>query len=51
MVLAPDVDEFAIWELSRIAEFEKAGRIAAERAVPLIRALVAVAAARRDLQP
>jgi NTE family protein len=48
VVLAPDVDEYAIWELSRIAEFEKAGRVAAERAVPLVRALVAVAEARRE---
>jgi NTE family protein len=47
VVLTPDVDGYAFWELSRIAEFEQAGREAAEAAVPLIRALVAVAAERQ----
>jgi NTE family protein len=30
LVLAPAVDEYAFWELSRIPEFEQAGRAAAE---------------------
>jgi len=47
-VLAPKVDEYAFWELSRMPEFEEAGRVAAEQALPLIRALIAAAAARRD---
>ncbi|PRY21595.1 patatin-like phospholipase family protein [Pseudosporangium ferrugineum] len=47
LTLAPAVDEYAFWELSRITEFEDAGRAAAEDAVPLIRSLVATAAARR----
>ncbi len=41
LVLAPAVDEYACWELSRIPKFEQAGRAAAERALPLMRALVA----------
>ena len=45
---APKVDEYAFWELSRMPEFEEAGRVAAEQALPLIRALIAAAAARRD---
>jgi NTE family protein len=48
LVLAPKVDEYAFWELSRMPEFEEAGRVAAEQALPLIRALIAAAAARRD---
>ena len=48
LVLAPGVDEYAFWELSRMPEFEEAGRVAAEQALPLIRALIAAAAARRD---
>ena len=47
LVLSPTVDEYAFWELSRIAEFEEAGRVAAEQALPLLRALIATAAARR----
>jgi NTE family protein len=49
LLLVPHVDEYAIWDLGRIAEFETAGRRAAERAVPLVRALVDVARARRHL--
>jgi NTE family protein len=48
LVLAPEVDEYAFWELSRIAEFEEAGRAAAEHAVPLLHSLIAAAAARRE---
>jgi NTE family protein len=47
LVISPEVDEFAFWELSRIPEFEQAGREAADRAVPVIRALCAVVEARR----
>ncbi|WP_045741852.1 patatin-like phospholipase family protein [Actinoplanes rectilineatus] len=47
LVLNPEVDEYAFWELSRIPEFEQAGRDAATRALPLLRALVAEAEARR----
>jgi NTE family protein len=47
LVLSPAVDEYAFWELSRIAEFEQAGRTAAEQALPVLRALIATAAARR----
>ncbi len=50
LILTPEVDEYAFWELSRIAEFEDAGRVAAERALPLLRALTQTAAARRDWQ-
>ncbi|MEU4427589.1 patatin-like phospholipase family protein [Actinoplanes sp. NPDC024001] len=50
LVLCPEVDEYAFWELSRIPEFEEAGRAAAERALPLLRALRAAAAARREWQ-
>ncbi len=48
LVLSPAVDEYATWELSRIPEFEEAGRAAAEHALPLLRALTATAAARRE---
>jgi NTE family protein len=48
LVLSPAVDEYAVWELSRIPEFEDAGRVAAEQALPLLRALVDTAAARRE---
>ena len=48
LVLTPKVDEYAFWELSRMPEFEDAGRVAAEQALPVIRALIAAAAARRD---
>jgi NTE family protein len=48
LVLSPTVDEYAFWELSRIAEFEDAGRAAAEQALPLLSALIATAAARRE---
>ncbi|MFC7528557.1 patatin-like phospholipase family protein [Actinoplanes sp. GCM10030250] len=50
LVLCPDVDEYAFWELSRIPEFEEAGRAATERALPLLHALVAAAAARQTWQ-
>jgi NTE family protein len=50
LVLSPEVDEYAVWELSRLAEFEDAGRAAAEQALPLIQALIQAAAARRDWQ-
>jgi NTE family protein len=50
LVLSPEVDEYAVWELSRIAEFEEAGRAAAEQALPLLRSLVETAAARRAWQ-
>jgi NTE family protein len=50
LVLSPAVDEYAFWELSRIAEFEEAGRVATEQALPLLRALIATAAARRAWQ-
>ena len=48
LVLSPHVDEYAVWELSRIAEFEDAGRAAAEQALPLLHALTQAVAARRD---
>ena len=48
LVLAPEVDEFAFWELSRIPEFEQAGREATERALPVLRALCSVVEARRE---
>jgi NTE family protein len=47
LVLSPAVDEYAFWELSRMAEFEEAGRVAAEQALPLLSALTTAAAARR----
>jgi NTE family protein len=50
LVLAPAVDEYAFWELSRIPEFEQASPAAAERALPLLRALIAAAQVRRDRQ-
>ena len=50
LVLSPRVDEYAFWELSRIAEFEESGRVAAERALPLLRALIETATARRAWQ-
>jgi NTE family protein len=50
LVISPEVDEYAFWELSRIAEFEEAGRVAAERALPLLRSLIATAAERRAWQ-
>lgn len=50
LVLKPDVDAYAFWELSRIPEFEDAGRSAAEKALPVVRALLAAAEARRDWQ-
>ncbi|MET0419655.1 MAG: patatin-like phospholipase family protein [Actinoplanes sp.] len=48
LVLAPEVDEYAFWELSRIEEFEEAGRKAAEKALPLLRSLIATAEARQE---
>ncbi|WP_230859622.1 patatin-like phospholipase family protein [Actinoplanes aureus] len=50
LLLCPEVDEYAFWELSRIPEFEAAGRTAAEKALPLLQALKAAAAARREWQ-
>jgi NTE family protein len=50
LVISPEVDEYAFWELSRIAEFEEAGRVAAEQALPLLRSLIATAAERRAWQ-
>ncbi|MFC4068949.1 patatin-like phospholipase family protein [Actinoplanes subglobosus] len=50
LVLKPDVDAYAFWELSRIPEFEDAGRSAAEKALPVVRALLTAAEARRDWQ-
>ena len=50
LVIAPEVDEYAFWELSRIAEFEEAGRTAAEQALPLLRSLIATATERRAWQ-
>ena len=50
LVLSPEVDEYAFWELSRIPEFEQAGRAATEQALPLLTALKAAAAARRQWQ-
>ena len=47
LVLAPAVDEYAFWELSRLEEFEDAGRAAAEQALPLIHSLMVTAEARR----
>jgi NTE family protein len=48
LALAPEVDEYAFWELSRIPEFEQAGRTAAEQALPLLHALTEAAAARKQ---
>ncbi len=48
LVLSPEVDAYAFWELTRIPEFEDAGRAAAEQALPLLRALAATAEARRE---
>ncbi len=48
LVLAPAVDEFAFWELSRIPEFVEAGREAAEKALPVLKALCGVVEARRE---
>ena len=48
LVIEPAVDEFAFWELSRIPEFERAGREAAEAALPVLRALCAVVEARNE---
>ncbi|WP_433790708.1 patatin-like phospholipase family protein [Actinoplanes sp. CA-252034] len=50
LVLKPEVDAYAFWELTRIPEFEQAGREACEKALPVIRALVTAAEARRDWQ-
>jgi NTE family protein len=50
LVLAPVVDVYEFWELSRIPGFEQAGRTAADQALPLLRALIAAAQARRDWQ-
>lgn len=50
LVLTPEVDAYAFWELSRIAEFRRAGQVAAEQSLPLVRALVEVARARREWQ-
>ncbi|MEU8243592.1 patatin-like phospholipase family protein [Actinoplanes missouriensis] len=47
LVLSPEVDGYAFWELSRIGEFEQAGRDATEQALPLLRALTEAAAARK----
>ncbi|MFG1603217.1 patatin-like phospholipase family protein [Actinoplanes sp. NPDC049265] len=48
LVLSPQVDGYAFWELSRITEFEQAGRAAAEHALPLLTALTSTAAVRRE---
>lgn len=48
LVLAPEVDGYAFWELSRVTEFEEAGRTATEAALPLLTALMTTAAARRE---
>ncbi|MEU8663582.1 patatin-like phospholipase family protein [Actinoplanes philippinensis] len=50
LVLKPEVDAYAFWELTRIPEFEEAGREATEKALPVIRALLTAAEARRDWQ-
>jgi len=50
LVLTPDVDAYAFWELSRMAEFELAGQVAAEESLPLLHALVQAAEARRAWQ-
>jgi NTE family protein len=50
LVLSPTVDGYAFWELSRIAEFEEAGRASAEQALPVLRALIETATARREWQ-
>jgi NTE family protein len=47
LVVSPAVDGYAFWELSRIAEFEEAGRTATEQALPVLKALIATAEARR----
>ena len=46
LVLTPDVDAYAFWELSRMSEFEQAGQAAAEESLPLLQALVRVSEAR-----
>ncbi|MEU4692480.1 patatin-like phospholipase family protein [Actinoplanes sp. NPDC023714] len=48
LVLTPDVDGYAFWELSRIPEFEEAGRAATAEALPLLKALKEAAAARKE---
>lgn len=50
LVLKPEVDAYAFWELARIPEFFDAGRDACANALPVIRALLAAAEARRDWQ-
>jgi NTE family protein len=50
LVLTPDVDAYAFWELSRMSEFEQAGEAAAEESLPLVHALVQVAEARTAWQ-
>jgi NTE family protein len=50
LVLTPDVDAYAFWELSRMSEFELAGEVAAEESLPLVQALVQVAEARTAWQ-
>jgi NTE family protein len=48
VMLSPAVDEYAFWQLGRVAEFEDAGRAAAEEALPLLSALHAAAVARHE---
>jgi len=48
LVVQPAVDAYAFWELSRIAEFTAAGRMATEEALPVLKALIATAEARRE---
>ncbi|GIE82978.1 patatin [Actinoplanes philippinensis] len=50
LVLKPEVDAYAFWELTRIPEFEESGREATEKALPVIHALLTAAEARRDWQ-
>jgi NTE family protein len=50
LVLTPDVDAYAFWELSRMAEFEQAGQAVAEESLPLVQALVQVTEARQAWQ-
>jgi NTE family protein len=50
LVLTPEVDTYAFWELSRMSEFEQAGQAAAEESLPLVHALVQVAEARSAWQ-
>jgi NTE family protein len=50
LVLTPEVDAYAFWELSRMSEFEQAGQVAAEESLPLVQALVQVAEARTAWQ-